>query len=79
VNGSPDAAPKGQKVTIRSQEHGAVTAYVTYPRWQEALGSGATAQSYPACPAGPSSLRRGSRHDETPAVEAGRHRLRMSG
>lgn len=30
--------PKGQKVTIRSHEHGAVTAYVTYPHWQEAQG-----------------------------------------
>ncbi|HEX2529685.1 MAG TPA: hypothetical protein VHL31_25775 [Geminicoccus sp.] len=29
--------PKGQSVTIRSHEHGAVTAYVTYPHWQEAL------------------------------------------
>jgi ethanolamine utilization protein EutQ (cupin superfamily) len=28
--------PKGQRVTIRSHEHGAVTAYVTYPHWQEA-------------------------------------------
>jgi ethanolamine utilization protein EutQ (cupin superfamily) len=28
--------PKGQKVTIRSHEQGAVTAYVTYPHWQEA-------------------------------------------
>ncbi len=26
--------PKGEKVTIRSHEHGAVTAYVTYPHWQ---------------------------------------------
>lgn len=25
--------PKGQRVTIRSQEHGAVTAYVSYPHW----------------------------------------------
>jgi ethanolamine utilization protein EutQ (cupin superfamily) len=30
--------PKGQSVTIRSHEQGAVTAYVTYPHWQEALG-----------------------------------------
>jgi ethanolamine utilization protein EutQ (cupin superfamily) len=30
--------PKGEKVTIRSHEQGAVTAYVTYPHWQEALG-----------------------------------------
>ena len=29
--------PKGQSVTIRSHEQGAVTAYVTYPHWQEAL------------------------------------------
>lgn len=28
--------PKGQQVTIRSHEQGAVTAYVTYPHWQEA-------------------------------------------
>ncbi|TGX52252.1 ethanolamine utilization protein [Sphingomonas gei] len=28
--------PKGVKVTIRSHEQGAVTAYVTYPHWQEA-------------------------------------------
>ena len=27
--------PKGEKVTIRSHEQGAVTAYVTYPHWQE--------------------------------------------
>jgi ethanolamine utilization protein EutQ (cupin superfamily) len=26
--------PKGAKVTIRSHEQGAVTAYVTYPHWQ---------------------------------------------
>lgn len=30
--------PKGAKVTIRSHEQGAVTAAVTYPHWQEALG-----------------------------------------
>lgn len=30
--------PKGETVTIRSHEHGAVTAYVTYPHWQEADG-----------------------------------------
>ena len=30
--------PKGQKVTIRSHQEGAVTAYVTYPHWQEARG-----------------------------------------
>ena len=29
--------PKGESVTIRSHEQGAVTAYVTYPHWQEAL------------------------------------------
>jgi ethanolamine utilization protein EutQ (cupin superfamily) len=28
--------PKGQTVTIRSHEQGALTAYVTYPHWQEA-------------------------------------------
>jgi ethanolamine utilization protein EutQ (cupin superfamily) len=28
--------PKGSKVTIRAGEKGAVTAYVTYPHWQEA-------------------------------------------
>ena len=28
--------PKGERVTIRSYEKGAVTAYVTYPHWQEA-------------------------------------------
>jgi ethanolamine utilization protein EutQ (cupin superfamily) len=28
---------KGDKVTIRAHEQGAVTAYVTYPHWQEAL------------------------------------------
>lgn len=28
--------PKGSKVTIRTYEEGAVTAYVTYPHWQEA-------------------------------------------
>lgn len=28
--------PKGEAVTIRSHEEGAVTAYVTYPHWQEA-------------------------------------------
>lgn len=28
--------PKGEKVTIAAQEQGAVTAYVTYPHWQEA-------------------------------------------
>ena len=30
--------PKGTQVTIRSHEQGAVTAYVTYPHWQEARG-----------------------------------------
>ena len=28
--------PEGESVTIRSHEHGAVTAYVTYPHWQDA-------------------------------------------
>lgn len=28
--------PRGERVTIRSHEEGAVTAYVTYPHWQEA-------------------------------------------
>jgi ethanolamine utilization protein EutQ (cupin superfamily) len=28
--------PKGESVTIRSHEQGALTAYVTYPHWQEA-------------------------------------------
>ena len=28
--------PKGEKVFIRSHDEGAVTAYVTYPHWQEA-------------------------------------------
>src|SRR5262245_33794387 len=27
--------PKGETVTIRSHEQGAVTAYVTYPHWRE--------------------------------------------
>lgn len=30
--------PKGASVTIRSHEQGAITAYVTYPHWQEAQG-----------------------------------------
>ena len=29
--------PKGESVTIRSHEQGAITAYVTYPHWKEAL------------------------------------------
>lgn len=29
--------PKGESVSIRSHEQGAITAYVTYPHWQEAL------------------------------------------
>jgi ethanolamine utilization protein EutQ (cupin superfamily) len=29
--------PEGEKVTIRSHEQRAVTAYVTYPHWQEAI------------------------------------------
>jgi ethanolamine utilization protein EutQ (cupin superfamily) len=32
--------PKGNAVTIRSHEDGAVTAYVTYPHWREALSLG---------------------------------------
>ncbi len=28
--------PKGEAVTIRSHAEGAITAYVTYPHWQEA-------------------------------------------
>lgn len=28
--------PRGESVAIRSHEEVAVTAYVTYPRWQEA-------------------------------------------
>lgn len=27
--------PKGEKVTIRSHDQGALTAYVTYPHWQQ--------------------------------------------
>ena len=30
--------PKGTRVTIRAHGEGAVTAYVTYPHWQEAEG-----------------------------------------
>lgn len=30
--------PKGNRVTIRSHAQGALTAYVTYPHWQEAGG-----------------------------------------
>ena len=30
--------PKGSAVTIRSHDEGAVTAYVTYPHWQQASG-----------------------------------------
>lgn len=30
--------PKGEKVSIRSHEQGAVTAYVTYPHWQAPSG-----------------------------------------
>ncbi len=29
--------PKGESVTIHSHQQGAVTAYVTYPHWQEQL------------------------------------------
>ncbi len=32
--------PKGNRVTIRSHEQGAVTAYVTYPHWRTAGGEG---------------------------------------
>ncbi|MGZ2405813.1 ethanolamine utilization protein EutQ (cupin superfamily) [Rhizobium ruizarguesonis] len=28
--------PKGESVTIRSHEDGALTAYVTYPHWRPA-------------------------------------------
>lgn len=28
--------PKGEAVTIRSHEQGAITAYVTYPHWKDA-------------------------------------------
>ncbi len=28
--------PRGEKVNIRAHEEGAVTAYITYPHWQEA-------------------------------------------
>ena len=31
--------PRGQRVTIRSHETGAVTAYVTYPHWRTARSS----------------------------------------
>ena len=30
--------PKGESVTIRSHEQRVITAYVTYPHWQEAEG-----------------------------------------
>jgi ethanolamine utilization protein EutQ (cupin superfamily) len=30
--------PKGDKVTIHSNEQGALTAYVTYPHWADAQG-----------------------------------------
>lgn len=29
--------PKGEKVTIVSHDQGAITAYVTYPHWKDAL------------------------------------------
>lgn len=32
------AMQKGDRVTIRSHEEGAVTAYVTYPHWQQPEG-----------------------------------------
>ena len=28
--------PEGERVTIRASDKGALTAYVTYPHWQEA-------------------------------------------
>lgn len=28
--------PKGERIQIRSHEHGATTAYVTYPHWKDA-------------------------------------------
>jgi ethanolamine utilization protein EutQ (cupin superfamily) len=31
--------PKGERVTIQSHSEGAVTAYVTYPHWQEPYGN----------------------------------------
>lgn len=31
--------PKGDRVTIRTGEHEAITAYVTYPHWQVAEGA----------------------------------------
>ncbi|WP_088348112.1 MULTISPECIES: ethanolamine utilization protein [Rhodomicrobium] len=31
--------PKGAAVTIRSHEEGAITAYVTFPHWREALAT----------------------------------------
>ena len=30
--------PKGESVRIRAHEQGAMTAYVTYPHWEEARG-----------------------------------------
>jgi ethanolamine utilization protein EutQ (cupin superfamily) len=41
VSGGPGEVihmPKGETVTIRSHDEGALTAYVTYPHWQEARG-----------------------------------------
>lgn len=32
--------PKGEAVTIQSGENGAITAYVTYPHWQEHVSEG---------------------------------------
>ncbi len=37
VSGDIIYMPKGEAVTIRAHERGAVTAYVTYPHWQAAL------------------------------------------
>lgn len=36
VSGGIVHMPKGERVTIRSHDEGAVTAYVTYPHWREA-------------------------------------------
>ncbi|MGZ2450300.1 ethanolamine utilization protein EutQ (cupin superfamily) [Rhizobium ruizarguesonis] len=36
VSGDIVYMPKGESVTIRSHEDGALTAYVTYPHWRPA-------------------------------------------
>ncbi|WP_438870531.1 hypothetical protein [Rhizobium ruizarguesonis] len=36
VSGDIVDMPKGESVTIRSHEDGALTAYVTYPHWRPA-------------------------------------------